>query len=992
MLTVEIMPRASQRRHARLWCGVFLLVCTAAHGTAQTAAPLIEQALQYEGRVISRIEFSPAAQPLSTADLEARLPFHAGSTFHEHQLRDAIQSLFATGRFADLAVDASDQNGQFVLRFLTKPAYFVGHVTIYGIKTPPNSGQLYGAAKLRLGAAYLDSDKAEAEASMRSLLRQNGFYYGRIDSAVYFDPVRNSANVTFNIEPGKRARFEQPLISGDPERADASIIRATHWQRLYGMFGWHQVTETRVRQGLDNVRRFYERRNLLRAHVNLSGLSYHHQTNSVQPALRIEAGTEIVVRVVGARFSRGKLRQVVPVFQEQSVDTDLLVEGQQSIQQYLQSEGYFAANVTYRLQEDGKAGKTIITYTVERGNRYKFVHLEITGNHYFPEQTLRERLYLEPAEFPRFPHGRYGSTYLQEDIQAIQSLYVSNGFRDVKVTSRVEENYRNAHNRLAVFVHVDEGTQTFVSSLKIGGVSETDLRTFSALLASSNGQPFSEASVALDRENILNYYYDRGFLNAVFEYSVEAVDAGHVRLTYTVRPGEQKFVRDVLVMGLESTRAKLVNDRIELKPGEPLSLSEETDSQRRLYNLGIFARVNTALQNPNGDENSKYVLYDIDEARHYSLNFGVGAQIARIGGGVTTLDNPAGTTGFAPRLAVGINRENFLGLGQTLSLQTSASTIEQRAALTYFIPQFVSHENLNLTTTVLLDNSNDVRTFTAHRREASMQLGERLSRAYTLQYRLVFRHVTQSNVKIDQLLIPLLSQPETVGLAEVSFIQDKRDDPTDAHHGIYTTVDAGYASSLLGSQTQFARLLFRNSTYYQLHRDLVLARGTQFGLISRTGGHPSIPLAERLYSGGSTSIRAFPDFQAGPRDLVTGFPLGGNALFINNVELRFPLYGDNLGGVIFQDSGNVYTSISDFSARFRQRNLQDFNYMVQNVGFGIRYRTPIGPIRVDLSVSPDAPRFFGLKGTLQDYLNGTASSTVQKINAFQFHISLGQAF
>jgi outer membrane protein assembly factor BamA len=384
-------------------------------------------------------------------------------------------------------------------------------------------------------------------------------------------------------------------------------------------------------------------------------------------------------------------------------------------------------------------------------------------------------------------------------------------------------------------------------------------------------------------------------------------------------------------------------------------------------------------------------LYDIDEARHYTLNVGVGAQIARIGGGVTTLDNPAGATGFAPRLALGITRENFLGLGQSLGVQTSVSTIEQRAALTWFVPQFDLNPNLNLTAVLLWDNSNDIRTFSAHRREASLQLGQKLSRAYSLQYRLVFRNVTLSNLKIDQLLVPLLSQPETIGLTEVSLIEDKRDDPTNAHHGVYNTIDLSYAPALLGSETQFGRALFRNSTYHQLGRDFVLARSTQFGIIEAAAGG-TVPLAERLYSGGSTSIRAFPDFQAGPRDDVTGFPLGGNALFINNTELRFPLYGDNLGGVLFHDAGNVYSTIGDFSLRFRQENLQDFNYMVQNVGVGIRYRTPIGPIRADFSFSPDAPRFFGLKGTLQDYINGTAISTVQKINAFQFHISLGQAF
>jgi outer membrane protein assembly complex protein YaeT len=578
-------------------------------------------------------------------------------------------------------------------------------------------------------------------------------------------------------------------------------------------------------------------------------------------------------------------------------------------------------------------------------------------------------------------------------VQAIRNLYTSNGFRDVNVSSRIQDNYAGAEDHLAVFIHIEEGPQWFVSDLSLEGVAANDRPALEGMLASSKNQPFSEASVADDRDNFLNYYYSLGYLNATFDYNTTpAGQPEHVNLRYVLRPGGRQYVRDVLVSGLDTTRSRLVYDRLELRSGEPLSLSKETDSQRRLYDLGIFARVNTAIQNPAGDEEQKNVLYDMDEARHYSLNVGVGAQIARIGGGVTTLDNPAGTAGFAPRLAVGVTRINLFGLGQTLGLQTAASTIDQRAAITYFIPQFVSNEKLSLTTTALIENSNDIRTYTAHRREASIQLAHRLSRAYTLEYRLVFRNVSLSNVKIQQLLVPLLSQPETVGLGSFSFIQDKRDDPADAHHGIFTSLDLSYAPGFLGSQTQFARGLFHNSTYHLFRRDLVFARSSQFGLISRTGGRPGIPLAERIYSGGSTSLRAFPDFQAGPRDFATGFPLGGNALFTNTFELRFPLYGDNVGGVFFHDAGNVYSSLNQFSLRFRQENLRDFNYMVQSVGFGIRYRTPIGPVRLDFSFSPDAPRFFGLKGTVQDLVNGTAISTVQKISAFQFHFSLGQAF
>ena len=162
-------------------------------------------------------------------------------------------------------------------------------------------------------------------------------------------------------------------------------------------------------------------------------------------------------------------------------------------------------------------------------------------------------------------------------------------------------------------------------------------------------------------------------------------------------------------------------------------------------------------------------------------------------------------------------------------------------------------------------------------------------------------------------------------------------------------------------------------------------------------------MPERFFSGGSFSHRGFPNNQAGPRDDITGFPLGGNALLMNSFELRFPLIGDNLGGVLFHDAGNVYSSVGNISLRSSQRSIRDFDYMAHAVGIGFRYKTPIGPLRVDLAFGPNSARFSGFAGTRDELLQCAGPSTVdptrprcssvpQRINQFQFHFSLGQAF
>jgi outer membrane protein assembly factor BamA len=201
----------------------------------------------------------------------------------------------------------------------------------------------------------------------------------------------------------------------------------------------------------------------------------------------------------------------------------------------------------------------------------------------------------------------------------------------------------------------------------------------------------------------------------------------------------------------------------------------------------------------------------------------------------------------------------------------------------------------------------------------------------------------------------------------------------------------------------------------------VIARQLTFGIIkpfrlpSDLTATDAIPLPERFFGGGNASMRGFGENQAGPRDIgtaaaangtatqPTGFPIGGNALFFHNTELRFPLLGDNIGGVLFHDIGNVYSSIGALSLRFNQKNEQDFNYAVQAVGFGIRYKTPIGPIRADLAYSINPPKFVGFKGTIDQLLMcnpqlpasqlpGFCSGVHQSLSHFQFFFSIGQTF
>jgi outer membrane protein insertion porin family len=965
---------------------------------ALCSIPLAGAPNQYEGKPIAGVAFEPEKQPLTFNELMAMLPLRVGQPLRASDLRDSIQRLYQTGEYTEISVDATLAPAGVNLKFLTKPAYFIGNVEVSGVPEPPNEGQLLVATKLALGAQYGSNATNEAVGRIADLLKRNGFYNAGIEPTTATREPPQQVLMDFSVDPGKRAKFDGLVAGGNTLRPLENVIQSSGWKRFRGWFGWHQLTETRLQNGLDNIRSWYPKHDRLLAQVTLVNLDFHSDTNTVTPVLAINTGPLVLVRLRGAKLSPGKLRSLLPIYEERSIDRDLLEEGSRDLASYFQSQGYFDVTADY-MSASPASGEQLIDYHVDLGVRHKVVKLEIEGHHYFDEATIRERMTVMPATLLRYRYGRYSRSALDRDLDAIRNLYRANGFRDVVVSSRVLDDYNGDQAHIAIFVDITEGPQWFVSKLTLEDVSGDFRPALMLLLHSTEGQPYSDLNIATDRDNVLDYYFNNGYPSAKFDFTATpAAEPNHMNLTFAVTSGPRVYVRDVLVAGLKRTRPDLVTDRLSLHAGDPLSQSQINGIQRRLYDLGIFSRVDAAIQNPDGEEPNKYVLYSLEEAGRYSMNVGVGAEIGRIGGGTTSLNSPAGVTGFSPRFSFGISRLNFLGLGHTLGLQTLVSTLEQRALLTYVAPEFEGNPKLSLQFSGLFDHSHDIRTFSAQREEGSVQLGQKLSKADTLQYRFTYRKVNVLGTPlVSPELIPLLSQPVNVGFLSMSFIQDKRDDPIDSHRGTYSSIDLALASGVFGSQTGFGRVVARNSSYYQLNKNLVLARSTDFGIIERYSGLAEIPLAERFFGGGAFSNRAFPDFQAGPRDLTTGFPIGGNALFLNTVELRFPLIGDNLGGVLFNDMGNVYSAVNRVSLRFRQNDLQDFDYGVQSFGIGFRYRTPLGPVRVDFSLSPNSPRFFGCEGSInQLYSCGIPGSAVpqnvQRINVFQFHFSLGQAF
>ena len=999
------------------WLTLFLI--TGGVGEAQSTFSAAS-AGQFSGRTVTAIQYSPAVT-LDPADLARVQPLKVGDRFSTDEIGKSIDGLFATGWFDDIAVEAEASANGVVIRFVTKPTWFVGGVTVEGkVVLPPNRGQIASTGGFSLGTSFRDEDVEHATQSMKKLLTANGLYEATVEPTVERDNDAQQVFLSFQIKQSKRAKYAEPVLNGSTLLSDNTILRATGW-RIPIIHWWRQVTDSRTRSGLQAIRSRYQNKERLTAKVELKSLDYDASTRKVTPVVNIDPGPKVEVRAVEAKVSKKVLKRYVPVYEERAVYTDLLVEGKRNLQDYFQSKGYYDVDVDFRQDPPANDLETI-DYTIALGSRYKLSKLSINGGRYFTQDAIRERMFITPASF-NLRRGRYSEAFRRKDEESITNLYKSNGFQDVKVSSTVDRDYQGKPGLVAVTMNITEGPQWLVDRVELNGVRQLNKEELVKSLASAAHQPFADVNLARDRSNVLTSYFSHGFPAATMKAEWKPSETpNHVNVIYTVQEGRQQFVREIVTSGIHTTRQRLIDKQLTLKAGDPLSPVAETDIQKKFYDLGVFARVDTAIQNPDGDTDHKYVLYNFEEANRYNFAVGVGAQVGTFGTpSNTSLGSPGGQTGFSPEVSADVSRLNFLGLGHTVSVRALYSSLQKRASISYLQPRFSNNEGRNVTYSLLYDNTLDVRTFASKREEASVQLSQKFSKSLTGLFKFAYRQVSVSDVIIPVLLVPDLLQPVRIGILSANLSQDRRDNSADPHKGMLNTADIGLATKYFGSQRSFGRVLVRNATYYRIRKSMVLARQTQFGIItpfSAPAGlseQESVPLPERFFGGGADSLRAFAFNQAGPRDTgasvvaggpasqPTGFPLGGNALFFNNVELRFPFIGENIQGVVFHDMGNVYSSLSDISFRFHQNNLQDFNTTVHAVGFGVRYKTPIGPIRLDLAYSINPPSYLGFSGTPEQLLScnpnlplsalpGYCQSTKQNTGHFQFFFSIGQAF
>ncbi len=968
------------------WVLSLLVLAFAAPSAAADVGALL-------GRRVTDVRIEADGAPVTDAAALSLVETRIGEVLTMSGVRQTIDHFVTLGRYADIQVFAEPDGAGVRLRYAVVPI-----ARILRIRFEGNPGVEQSVLRTELvdqfGAAPASTRLPEMAKALVTRYQAHGYPDVRVAPRAVPEGRPGQVVAVFAVTHGSQVTVRRATVEGN---AGAEALL----QRL-GLQPGRPVDrgalDQRVQDAEDGLRNdgYYEA--VVSATVTDAG------PGAVDVAVRGDRGDRVQVSFAGDALPDDRRRTLVPIERLRSVDEEVVEDGSRNLEQYLRLEGYRGATVPAERRR--ASGVLQITFTAKRGPLYVLGPVVFTGVSGLPRAELDPLMKLVPGE--PFVDARVATV-----AAAIAEYYRVRGYASVRVTPRLTFPGTGAEARVPVDLHLDvvEGPRTVVTAVRFEGVTAVPPAQLLESMALTGGKPYYRPQQALDREAIERRYRNLGYQRAAVEVRTELTpDGAAVDLTYAVREGPQTRVDHVLVSGTARTSQDLVRRELTLGPGSPLGYDAVLESQQRLSALGLFRRVRI-IEAPHGaDDAVRDLLVEVEEAPSTSLSYGGGLEVGRrprIGDDGQAVDR----LDVAPRGFFEVTRRNLWGRNRSLSLLASVSlrptdpgvNEESAGEGGYGLNQYRVVGTFREPRAFGTAGDGQVSAFTERgirssfnfdRRGVRAEYGRRLGGGVAILGRYAYDFTTLFDAKVaaeDQLLIDRLFPQVRISSLFGSTLRDSRNDVLDPERGSVLGSDVELALRALGSEVGFVKAFWQAFIYRRLpgSRPFVVAGGARVGLargfVTRVprvdaAGRPvlgpdgapevvvvaELPASERFFAGGDRTVRGFALDRLGSEATLNadGFPTGGNAMVVLNAELRTP-HVKGVGLVGFVDAGNVFLRASDL----------DVIDLRATAGVGLRYRSPLGPLRLDVGVKLDR----------RDFTSGSERRVV-------FHLSLGQAF
>ena len=864
--------------------------------------------------LISEINLKIDEMP-GSPEMRNLIPMEEGEVYSLKRITESIRQIYQTGLFSDVKVlKEGDQDVK--LTFLLTRKLLIRKIDFIGGSEIPRKRLMENLYALKQEGSYSEDYLDRAVEEIREILSREGFFQAEIEPVVEQDPEVPEINISFIIHSVKRYTIGKIDFKGN------LIISNRELRKKMRTKEGRIFVPSDLEADLEQIRQSYQDLDYQRAEVLVIEQRFDDAKEQVLFVIQVLPQEKIEITVIGADVPLDLLK---PIWEAQIFEEWGLREGDAKIISHLRNKGYIFATVNSSVQYEDSLMRVI--HRVSPGERYKIQKITFNGMEYFTSYQLKEELMLTQS-FPLFQ--KVDGARLYELPQEVELLYKSHGFSE----TRVELTFDREENKLKPILTIDEGRQDKIDSISIQGEALFSEEVLFAKIGGVQDGPFFQPDIQKDIERLKRYYLNQGVRGTEIVAVIEQVQDNLYSVRFEIEEGHKIQIENIIITGYQATRKKTISREFLLHEGDFAHYDAIRETKRKLERLGIFTEV-IIDEIPISSDRINLLVGVREGARNY----------ASLGIGMETRNQPRTYAvwdyAFRPRGTAELIRYNIFGTAAQAGLVGQLSSRETRGVFSWRQPYFFG---LPMETYFNAWLEKEARTsFTYKGSGISLTTVKPISKTENMDFLATLRYarriITKLNIieasEIDRLFFPF----STTAISG-SYIWERRDDPFNPTGGFFFSSVLEWAFPYFGTESDFWKTFNKFQIFAPVFSDVTFGATVRLGLAKGR-----VPIHERFFAGGSNSFRGVAFDELGPKDPGSSKPVGGKALLLFNFELAFPIIPafKNLYGTLFFDKGNV----------FERRKQVSLAGLRNALGLGLKYKTPLGPVRLELGWNLD---------------------------------------
>lgn len=837
---------------------------------------------------VSKIDVS-GLHSMKSEELLDILNIKIGDIFNPSSVRAGLKLAFLKGIFEDISVEVNDEDRTFIMvrvreRDIIKKIVIAGNQRL-SKKIIKNHFPLKEDQIMRY-------DRMEdAVKELKNALSERGFPHADIKLAIENTGTPYRVNLLLTIDEGMPEIIKSIKIIGPSEAKELIKIEEGD---IYD--------QVNLRKEIERIRLHYKKNNFLKPVVGPYTFSNGNLEINIDPGKKLE-----VVFENNSVLNSETLTKEAPFFEVEDFRDDLVEEAISRIMSLYHSKGFPFVQVAPVITSNKDT--VIIRFFIFEGSEVVVNSVTFEGIT-ISEKNLKDVMLLKKGKL-------YNPDLIESDKAILIEFYNALGYLNV-VIDDVRIAVKNS--RADIIIKIKEGTKTLIEGIEIKGAIFISKKEIINAVRIKTGDPYNEVDISDARYKIIDLYLSNGFIDSKVDIKQQAGEKG-VKIIFEIDEGKLTLFGKTVISGNAETKNEVIKREMLYENGAPFNPSLLTKTRQRLYKLGLFTDVDVDTIEKEGDVKNIHVR--VKEAKAGVVEFGVGyGDYERFRG------------------SFDISYRNLFGMNRQMSFRTEISTLEQRYIVNYTEPWF-SGKRLPFKVFLIKEERTEktIETretrYKLRRHTASAGFEKKFSERVKGEIFYDFSLVKTFEVKPDVILTK--EDAGTIAIAGIrpGIVYDTRDNPFDPRKGVLAGISIKTASGYLLSETDFVKAIVNGSVYQELNKYFVIAFSLKSGMTQGFDKTTELPLVERFFLGGRTTVRGYEQDTLGPKG-ADGSPTGGNAFVLTNLELRTDV-AKGFGLVTFLDGGNVWKKTGDIK-------LSEMKY---TAGAGIRYNTPVGPLRID---------------------------------------------